>query len=101
MSGGRAPAAKGYRLESSVRIYFQERGLECYRVPLSGAGREKGDVCVTASWGQKIRIECKSRKKLADWIVDALGDHDAVILKHERGETYVLTRITHYADLLQ
>ena len=101
MSGGRAPKMKGYRLENSARLYFVERGLECYRVPLSGAGIEKGDLCLTTGWGQKIKIECKSRKKLADWIVNALGDHDAVILKQDRGETYVLTRLTHYADLLQ
>jgi Holliday junction resolvase len=101
VAGGRAPYQKGYRLETSVRVYFQSRGLECHRVALSGAGPEKGDICVTASWGQKIRIECKSRKKLADWIVDALGDHDAVILKQDRGETYVLTRLPHYADCLQ
>jgi hypothetical protein len=41
MSGGRAPAQKGYRLESSARLYFQGRGLECYRVPLSGAGGKR------------------------------------------------------------
>jgi hypothetical protein len=101
MSGGRAPKQKGYRLENSARLYFIERGLECYRVPLSGAGVEKGDLCVTSSWGTKYRIECKSRSKLADWIVNALGNHDAVILKQDRGDTYVLTRLSTFADLLQ
>jgi Holliday junction resolvase len=101
MSGGRAPAQKGYRLETSVRRYFEERGLECYRVPLSGAGREKGDICVTTSWGQKLKLECKSRKELAKWIVEALGEHDAVVLKQDRGETYVLTRLPFFADCLQ
>lgn len=101
MSGGRAPYQKGYRLETSVRVYFQSRGLECHRVALSGAGPEKGDICVKTHWGDTYRYECKSRKKLADWIVEALGDHEAVILKQDRGETYVLTRLSHYADLLQ
>jgi Holliday junction resolvase len=101
MSGGRAPAQKGYRLETSARLYFQGRGLECYRVPLSGAGREKGDLCLTTSWGQKLKIECKSRKELAKWIVEALGDHDAVIIKQDRGETYVLQRINTFADMCQ
>jgi hypothetical protein len=101
MAGGRAPYQKGYRLETSVRVYFQSRGLQCHRVALSGAGPEKGDICVKTHWGDTYRYECKSRKKLADWIVTALGDHDAVILKQDRGETYVLTRLTHYADLLQ
>jgi hypothetical protein len=76
-------------------------GLECYRVPLSGAGREKGDLCLTTSWGQKLKIECKSRKELAKWIVEALGEHDAVIIKQDRGETYVLQRIDTFADMCQ
>lgn len=101
MSGGRAPYQKGYRLETSVRKYLQERGLECHRVALSGAGPEKGDVCVTTSWGQKIRIECKSRREIAKWILEALGENDAVVIKQDRGETYVLTRLPHYADMLQ
>jgi hypothetical protein len=101
MSGGRAPAQKGYRLETSARLYFQGRGLECYRVPLSGAGREKGDLCVTASWGTKYRGECKSRAKLADWIINALGDHQFVVLKQDRGETLVMLRLETFADLLQ
>jgi Holliday junction resolvase len=101
MSGGRAPAQKGYRLENSCRLYFKERGLECYRVPYSGAGIEKGDLCLTTGWGQKLKIECKSRKELARWIVEALGDHDAVVLKQDRGETYVLTRLPLFADMAQ
>jgi hypothetical protein len=101
MSGGRAPYQKGFRLENSCRLHFVERGLKCRRIPLSGAGEEKGDLVVETSWGQRIRIECKSRSKLADWIVNALGEHDAVVLKQDRGETYVLTRLSHYSELLQ
>jgi Holliday junction resolvase len=101
MSGGRAPYQKGYRLETSVRVYFQSRGLTCHRVALSGAGPEKGDICVTTSFGVKLKGECKSRKKLPDWIVNALGDHDFLVLKQDRGETLVLTRLEHYADGLQ
>ena len=101
MPGGRAPYQKGFRLENACRLYFVERGLKCRRIPLSGAGEEKGDLVLETAWGQVIRIECKSRKELAKWIVDALGEHDAVVLKQDRGETYVLTRLTHYADLLQ
>jgi Holliday junction resolvase len=101
MSGGRAPYQKGYRLETSVRRYLQERGLECHRVALSGAGPEKGDICLKTGWGQTLRIECKSRKELAKWIIDALGDHDAVILKQDRGETLVMVRLPLFADLVQ
>lgn len=101
MSGGRSPAQKGYRLENGCRLYFKERGLECYRAPLSGAGREKGDLCLTTGSGQKLRGECKSRKQLADWIVNALGEHDFLILKQDRGETLVMLRLPLFADMAQ
>lgn len=102
MSGGRAPYQKGFRLENSVRKYLcEERGLKCRRIPLSGAGEEKGDLVVTPSWGTPLKIECKSRKALPEWIVKALGDHDAVILKQDRGETLVMIRLPLFADCLQ
>lgn len=101
MAGGRAPAQKGYRLETSVRRYLQERGLECYRVPLSGAGREKGDICLTTGWKQVLKGECKSRGELAKWIVNALGEHDFLVLKQDRGETLVMLRLQLFGDLCQ
>lgn len=98
MAGGRAPYQKGYRLERSVNNYLRERGLECRRIPLSGAGDEKGDLCLKTGWGQTLKIECKSRKEIAKWIIEALGDHDAVILKQDRGETLVMLRLPLFAD---
>lgn len=101
MTGGRGPYQKGFRLENGVRKYLVERGLKCRRIPLSGAGDEKGDLCLTTGWGQQLKIECKSRKELAKWITEALGDHDAVILKQDRGETLVMIRLPLFADFVQ
>jgi hypothetical protein len=101
VAGGRAPKQKGYRLENGTRLYFKERGLECRRVPLSGAGDEKGDLCLTTGWGQSLQGECKSRKALPAWIVNALGDHDFLILKQDRGETLVMIRLPLFADMAQ
>jgi hypothetical protein len=101
MSGGRSPAQKGYRLENSLRLYFVGRGLQCRRIPLSGAGNEKGDLELTCSWGQKLKGECKSRKELAKWIVEALGDHDFVVLKFDRGKPMVLQTLESFADMAQ
>ena len=101
MTGGRSPYQKGFRLENGVRKYLVERGLKCRRIPLSGAGEEKGDLVMETSWGQSLKIECKSRKELAKWIIDALGDHDAVILKQDRGETLVMIRLPLFGDLCQ
>jgi len=68
---------------------------------VGGAGIEKGDLCLTTGWGQKLKGECKSRKQLADWIVNALGDHDFLILKQDRGETLVMLRLPLFGDLCQ
>lgn len=101
MAGGRAPAQKGYRLENSTRLYFVERGIDCYRVPLSGAGHEKGDLCLKTGWGQTLRGECKSRKALPKIVTESLGDNDFLILKQDRGETLVMLRLPLFADMAQ
>ena len=100
-SGGRSPAQKGYRLENQTRLYLCEAGLDCKRVPLSGAGDEKGDLRLVTGWGQTLKGECKSRAKLADWIVNALGEHDFVVLKQDRGETLVMLRLPLFRDMAQ
>ena len=100
-SGGRSPAQKGYRLEKQTRHYLSDAGLDCKRVPLSGAGDEKGDLRLVTGWGQTLKGECKSRGKLADWIVNALGEHDFLVLKQDRGETLVMLRLPLFRDMAQ
>lgn len=101
MAGGRSPAQKGYRLENATRIYLCDVGLNCKRVPLSGAGDEKGDLRLVTGWGQTLKGECKSRKKLADWIVGALGENDFLVLKEDRGEPLVMVRLSTFRDMAQ
>ena len=102
MAGGRAPAQKGYRLENQTRLYLCEGGLDCKRVPLSGAGDEKGDLrLVVERLERLLRGECKSRAKLAEWIVNALGENDFVVLKQDRGETLVMVRLPLFRELCQ
>jgi hypothetical protein len=52
VTGGRAPKQKGYRLENQTRLYLCEAGLDCKRVPLSGAGDEKGDLRLSLAGGR-------------------------------------------------
>jgi hypothetical protein len=101
MAGGRAPYRKGFRLENATRLYLCEGGLECRRIPLSGAGEEKGDLILKTGWGQALRGECKSRSKLADWIVNALGENDFLVLKEDRGEPLVMLRLKTFRDMAQ
>lgn len=91
---------KGYRLERAVVNYLKDGGCQARRVFLSGAGEEKGDLVVTA-FDREYRGECKSRAELPKWIVGALGDHDFVVLKQDRGETLVMIRLPLFRDLIQ
>jgi hypothetical protein len=98
---GRSVSRKGYVFENTTVNYLRGRGLDCSRVPLSGAGEEKGDIRLKTGWNQLLKGECKSRGKLADWIVSALGEHDFLALKQDRGETLVMVRLPLFADLAQ
>jgi hypothetical protein len=99
--GGKSPARKGYRLENSTRLYLCERGLDCKRIPLSGAGDEKGDLRLVTGRDQTLKGECKSRGELAKWITTALTGMDFVVLKQDRGEPIVMLRLPLFADLCQ
>jgi hypothetical protein len=48
-----------------------------------------------------LKGECKSRAELAKWIVNALGEHDFLILKQDRGETLVMLRLPLFADMAE
>lgn len=101
MAGGRSSPQKGYRLENATRLYLCEGGLDCKRIPLSGAGDEKGDLRLVTGWGTTLKGECKSRGELAKWIVSALGEHDFLVLKQDRGETLVMLRLPLFREMCQ
>lgn len=101
MSGGLSPKRKGYSFERETVNFMRDGGLACRRVPLSGAGDEKGDVCVTSSFGKVYRGELKRRKCLPEWIVNALGTHDFMAMRGDRGECLVMLRLSDFRDLLQ
>jgi hypothetical protein len=89
---------KGRSFEYEVRDYFISRGLACRRVTQSGGGSEKDDLVLTTGFGDELRLELKRVAKLPAYLVN---DTVATIFREDRGETYVLTRLPHYADCLQ
>jgi Holliday junction resolvase len=101
MSGGLSPKRKGYEFERSCVNYMREAGLHCRRVPLSGAGEEKGDICITTGWGEVLRCELKRRKCLPEWIVKALGDHRVMIMREDRGDALAVVRLSDLRDWIQ
>jgi hypothetical protein len=98
--GGMGPKRKGYEFERECVNDAKGRGLVCRRVPLSGAGEEKGDIVVHARSGL-LRGELKRRKNLPQWIVDALGDHDFMAMRGDRGKTLAVIPWSTFMDLIQ
>jgi Holliday junction resolvase len=100
-SGGRSPKQKGYRFENELRLSFIEHGLACRRVPLSGAGDEKGDLCLTTGWGETLKGEAKRRATLPSYLTSALSQHDFTVFREDRGETYVLITLQRFKEMCQ
>jgi hypothetical protein len=110
VSGGASPKPRkcgaytrrrGYTFENETRLLVIEHGLKCRRVPLSGAGEEKGDICITSTFGKVYRCELKRKKSLPDYIVKALGDHDALIMRADQQEPLAVVRLKDLLGLLQ
>jgi hypothetical protein len=101
---GRHSRNKGAGFERELVNAFKELGLEAQRVPLSGATTyAKGDVEVIAGFDGKTKFvgEAKRRKNLPEWIVNALGDHDFMVMREDRGDTLVMLRLKTFGELLQ
>lgn len=92
---------RGYNFERETVNGFREYGLTCRRVPLSGAGDEKGDVVVTASWGDEYRLELKRKKALPNWITGPLGTHDGLVMRADNGEALVVIPLHRLREWLQ
>lgn len=94
---------KGSSFEREIVNYLREGDILAKRVPLSGATDfQKGDVVIHPRWApdKPLVAECKRRAKLPT-ILEALGSHDMLFLREDRGEALVLMRLTLARDLLQ
>ena len=101
---GKMSRDKGAKYERELVNAFKDLGLSAQRVPLSGATNyAKGDVEVTAGFdGKTIFVgECKRRKNLPEWIVNALGENHFMAMRCDKGETLVMLRLGTFAELLQ
>jgi Holliday junction resolvase len=98
--GGRRSRDKGNRLERAIVKALQAHGLAAERVPLSGAarGRFGGDVSVPL-FGVDRRIEVKARRNGFGGIYKALGDHDFLVIKRDRGEPLFVLRLKLGAEI--
>lgn len=90
---------RGYGYENELRKQFVGYGLECRRVPMSGAGWEKDDLVLTTGWGEVYRIECKRRKTLPAYLLNPTCH--ATIFRIDNAESQVLIPLSRFMELIQ
>ena len=100
-AGGKNNRACGSRFELECKKDALAHGLEARKHAMSGSLDEKGDITLTASWGDDWVGECKWRKELPAWFVQCLGEHDFAVFKQSRGEKLVIIRWDAFLGLLQ
>jgi Holliday junction resolvase len=99
VSGGRAPARKGARIERELVHLLCELGLPCSRVPLSGAigGAWSGDIDLEL-FERTAKIQVKARREfrtLHQW----LRSNELLILKADRQDPLVVMPVHLFAEL--
>ena len=103
---GKFSRDKGARVEREFVHMLSDAGVQCTKVPLSGAagGAYSGDLDIHIVSGQKkhLRAEVKCRKEGTGWktIVKWLGDNDYLFLKQARSEPLVVMPWARLVDLL-
>ena len=98
--GGRAPRAKGDRLERAIVRLLQEHGLAAERVPLSGSagGSYIGDLTVPLL-GRDLAVEAKARGNGFARLYAWMEDLDALIIKADRRDALVILPLRLAAEI--
>ena len=88
---------KGNTYERELVILFKSYGIECKRAWGSN-GQSLGlheEVDVLAQGD--LRIQAKRRKNIAKWLKPS-EYVDAVVVREDRGESYIILRLEEFAD---
>jgi|TARA_R110000824_G_scaffold54700_8_gene151104 hypothetical protein len=97
---------KGDRAEYKIRDRFNEMGLVCSRVPLSGAlgGEHSGDLCIKGMFNRSLTAEVKCRKTSnVFWklVQKYLGDHEFLFLIEDRKEPLVVMEFSLLQEIMK
>lgn len=100
---GKMSRTKGAVYEREVVNQAKEYGLEAQRVPLSGAtSYAKGDVEITPGFEDHPWVfECKRRKELPGWMLEALGDNAGLILRADNEKSVAVIPLNTLLELMQ
>ena len=89
MSGARS-RRKGYRAEASARALIVASGLECRRVPLSGAAPGWGGDLVIGARTFEVKARAAGFRQLYRWLGDR---HFGLIVTADRQEPLLVLRL--------
>lgn len=92
---------KGTDFERQCVNKLKDIGVNARRVPLSGAGHEKGDVIFEKVKGVFTAIECKWRKSGFKQIYDWIGPFEYLIIKADRKEPLWVVRESEMLRMLR
>lgn len=100
---GKLSRTKGAVYEREVVNEAKSYGLEAQRVPLSGAtSYAKGDVEITPTFSDEPWVfECKRRKELPAWMLQALGDNAGLILRADNEKSVAVIPLKTLLELMQ
>lgn len=100
---GRMSRDKGATFEREIVRRAREFGLAAQRVPLSGAtSYAKGDVEIIPGFARDPwTFECKRRRELPAWLLEALSDNAGLILRADRHDAVAIIPLVRLFELLQ
>lgn len=99
---GKKNLNRGRNFEYRIVYRAREKGLNSYRIVLSGAGEEKGDIVI-----EDKKYECKYRsggfKELYNWFEKAQkeGCSGLIFKVKGRSKDLVILDVNDYLDLLK
>jgi len=94
--------AKGNRLERAIVDTFTNAGHHCVRAwGSNGAALGEADTVdnVATVNGRRIRIQAKSRKKIAEYMKPPEGA-DVAIIKEDRGKMLMVLELDYFLEIL-
>lgn len=99
---GKFSRDKGLRMEREIVHAFQEAGLHCERVPLSGAagGKFAGDISFAArsrDWTAEVKARADGFAKIYDW----LGSNDALFIRRDRDRWLAVVPLSTLIEVLK
>jgi hypothetical protein len=93
---GKRSRDKGIREERVIRKIFNDAGIKCRRVPLSGACEGfKGDL-IAEYGGDTVQIESKVRANGFRQVYGWLEGNDLLVIKADRKEHLVVLPLKAY-----